>query len=319
MNERGEGVIAFSVDENDIHAVHVDGMLSVIGVKTAALVSCLLLFTAPEALSPQGRPAPAPGPQLGPKRPGLTPLVFAPGIISKNGTDEWGLAVDADWTEIFFSRAENDKSTLYRMARQADSWSEPVVAVFSGRYSDSHPVFSPDGKRLFFGSRRPCPGARVELNLWLVEKTDGRWSAPRSLGPPLTDQTIHAASLSPDGDIYATGLVVFEKGSTGYQPPRKLRPDTPGSQPAVSPDGRSIVFSQRDPRGFGGTDLNVIFKKADGSWTQPINLGNDINTGLGETSPTFSRDGRFLFFSRRGDIWWVSASTLDRLRPARLE
>jgi TolB protein len=247
--------------------------------------------------------------------PGLTPLLFAPGVISKSGTDEWGLAVNDDWTEIFFSRAENDKASLYRLVRRADSWSEPEIAGFSGRYDDSHPVFSSDGKKLFFGSKRPCPGAREALNLWFVEKIDGLWGTPRSLGPPLTDQTVHAASVSPEGDIYATGLVVFEKGRSGYLPYRKLRPDTQGSQPAVSPDGRSIVFSKRAPRGFGGMDLHVIFGVAGGSWTEPVNLGKGVKTRDGETSPTFSRDGRFLFFSRRGDIWWVSTAALDSLKP----
>ena len=137
---------------------------------------------------------------------------------------------------------------------------------------------------------------------------------PQNLGKPLINQKVHAASVSSDGNIYATGLVVFEKDDSGYKSEQKLHPVISGSQPAVSPDGSYIVFSGRGKDSFGGNDLYVIHKKKDNTWTSPKNLGKEINTKNFESSPTISRDGKFLFFSRKGDIWWVSLTTITNLK-----
>jgi len=95
---------------------------------------------------------------------------------------------------------------------------------------------------------------------------------------------------------------------------------SPGMTPVVfaagvvSPDGSYIVFSNRQRDGFGGTDLYVIFKKSDKSWSTPINLGKYINSEYAESSPTISLDGQFLFFSRKGDIWWISSQVIDNIK-----
>ena len=285
-----------------------------IKLKKALLIFCLLLLPATNLFSQQREFQKLIGPYLGQKPPGNIPELFASGIISKKGSDEWGLAVNENWTEIFFSRSENDKASIYHLERQSGIWTKPKLAEFSGRYDDSHPVFADEGFRLFFGSKRPCPGSKTVLKLWFSEKKNGEWITPQSLGKPFTDQTVHAASVSPDGNIYATGLVVFEKGDFGYKPQHKLLPDISGSQPAISPDGSYIVFSNRGKDGFGGNDLYVIFKKDDKTWDTPINLGKNINTKSVESSPTISRDGKFIFFSRNGDIWWVSSKVIEELR-----
>ena len=251
---------------------------------------------------------------LGQKPPGLKPEIFAPGIISKKGSDEWGCALNENWTEIFFSRAENDKASIIYTERLSGSWSVPTVAAFSGKYNDSHPVFSPFDSKIFFGSKRPCPGAKEELNIWFTEKVNDSWNIPKSLGHPFTNQTVHAASVAPNGNIYAAGLVVFKKNDFGYKNPERLVPNISGSHPAVSPDGSYIVFSKRHKDGFGGTDLYVVFKKKDNYWTTPVNLGKDVNTKHVESSPTISLDGKFLFFSRKGDIWWVSSHVIDNIK-----
>ena len=254
------------------------------------------------------------GSYLGQKPPGLKPEIIAPGFISKRGSDEWGCAVDENWTEIFFSRAENDKASIIHTERLSGFWSVPEVTAFSGRYNDSHPVFSPYDSKLFFGSKRPCPGAKEKLNLWFTEKVNGSWNIAKSLGRPFTNQTVHAASVALNGNIYATGLVVFKKNDFGYKNPERLVPDISGSHPAISPDGSYIVFSKRHKDGFGGTDLYVIFKRKDNYWTTPVNLGKDVNTKHVESSPTISLDGKFLFFSRKGDVWWVSSHVIDNIK-----
>ena len=78
------------------------------------------------------------GSYLGQKPPRMIPEIFALGIVSKSGTDEWGLAVNKNWTEIFFSRGENDKASIYHLKKQSGVWTKPKLAAFSGKYDDSH-------------------------------------------------------------------------------------------------------------------------------------------------------------------------------------
>lgn len=288
-------------------------------MRKPVIVSCLLPIIVIGVSAQKVDSPKLAGSYLGQKPPGSIPEVFAPGTISRNGTDEWGLTVNEDWSEIFFSRGESDKASIYHLERQSGSWTQPEIAKFSGKYNDSHPVFADGGTRLFFGSKRPSPGAKAALGLWCSERRHGAWDAPKTLGRPFTDQNVHAASVSPDGDIYATGLVVFEKEGPGYGLPHKLAPDISGSQPAVSPDGNYIVFSQRGKDSFGGNDLYVIFKGDDKVWSAPTNLGKNINTKSVESSPTISRDGKFVFFSRNGDIWWFSSRAIEDHMPKGLK
>ena len=69
-------------------------------------------------------------------------------------------------------------------------------------------------------------------------------------------------------------------------------------------------------------DIYVYFKKADGTWSKPINLGESVNSNVGETVPSVTPDGKYLFFSRYNEegglsnLYWVSTQVIEDLRPA---
>ena len=79
----------------------------------------------------------------------------------------------------------------------------------------------------------------------------------------------------------------------------------------ISADGNLLIYTFCDKRaGFGSCDLFRSNRKADGTWSKPINMGQRINTRHWESQPSLSADGRYLFFtsSREGgqggnDIW----------------
>ena len=265
------------------------------------LLPSAVLGQVPDAWLPGGTP------------PRDTAVPFAPGLVSAEG-EEYGVAVTEDWTEIYFTRLTGQRSTIMRSRRVGTEWMPAEGVSFSGTYNDSHPSLADGGKRLYFVSLRPCPGARQALNVWVVERSGVDWTSPRPLGPPATTQTVHAPSVSRDGTIYATGLIRLRPTRSGYLPVEELTPPVHGSHPAVAPDQSFLVFAARRQGGLGGTDLYVIFRRADGSWTDPTSLGSSVNTPHVESSPTLSSDGRFLFFSRRGDVWWVSASVIEAAR-----
>lgn len=246
--------------------------------------------------------------------PGMTATVFAPGLVS-SPAQEYGLTVDEDWSEIYFTRLSGEQSMIMTVHRVGESWSSATQASFSGQYIDAHPWLAAGGNRLYFVSRRPCPGARQALNVWFVERSVDGWSNPRSLGSPVTDQTVHAPTVGASGTIYATGLIQLRRSEGQYLPAERLTPDISGSHPAISPHEDFIVFSARRADGFGGNDLYVVFRQTDESWSGPVNLGPSVNSDRVESSPTLSSDGRVLFFSRQEDIWWVNAAVVDAVRP----
>lgn len=62
----------------------------------------------------------------------------------------------------------------------------------------------------------------------------------------------------------------------------------------------TILFSSKRKGGFGGYDIYVTQLRS-GRWTEPSNLGSNINTPYDEISPFLSNDGRKLFFSSNNE------------------
>lgn len=69
-------------------------------------------------------------------------------------------------------------------------------------------------------------------------------------------------------------------------------------QPFISPDGRELFMSADSRDGYGGKDLYVSTRTADG-WSTPVNLGAIINTSGDEVFPTLNEEG-ILYFSSNG-------------------
>ncbi|MEN9598235.1 MAG: hypothetical protein RL596_546, partial [Bacteroidota bacterium] len=72
------------------------------------------------------------------------------------------------------------------------------------------------------------------------------------------------------------------------------------SSPAISPDKRTLYFSSNRPGGYGGRDLYVSYRKANGSWTPAVNMGPTINTAGDELAPYIHADNQTLYFTSDG-------------------
>ena len=68
--------------------------------------------------------------------------------------------------------------------------------------------------------------------------------------------------------------------------------------PSISPSGERLFFASDRPGGFGGMDLYYVTIK-NGQYSEPINLGPDINTAGDEVFP-FAYSDTQLFFSSNG-------------------
>jgi len=69
------------------------------------------------------------------------------------------------------------------------------------------------------------------------------------------------------------------------------------AQPSISPDGRTLYFVSNREGGLGQKDIWYSTLRADGMWSKPINLGENINTSGVEQSPFIHPDNKTLYFS----------------------
>ncbi len=80
------------------------------------------------------------------------------------------------------------------------------------------------------------------------------------------------------------------------------------AHPTLSADGQTMIFASDMPGGYGGTDLYLSTLKADGStWSDPVNLGERINSPGDELFPFLHQDG-ILYFASDG---WPGLGGLD--------
>jgi uncharacterized protein (TIGR02145 family) len=91
--------------------------------------------------------------------------------------------------------------------------------------------------------------------------------------------------------------------------------------PFVHPDDDYILFLSNRPGGAGMHDIYVSFHQTDGSWSDAIHIGNQVNSTWEDGSPWLSPDGDYLFFTtiKTGDQgynpYWISSQVIDDLRP----
>ena len=201
---------------------------------------------------------------------------------------------------------------ILHMKEEANGWTSPQIASFSGKYSDAEPHFSYDGNNLLFRSTRPLEGKGEPMEYadnWIVERADTGWGEPRNLGPPLNSgKNDLYPTLSRTGDLYFASdrdggwdIYVSKYEDGEYDKPKKLS-DAINSEfgdwdACLAPDESYILFgSNGRPDGFGESDLYISFRKEDGAWTKSKNMGSPINTLYREVDPFVSPDGKYIFF-----------------------
>jgi ankyrin repeat protein len=273
------------------------------------------------------------GDYLGQKRPGENAELFALGIVSSKDWEHSSPDFSPDGTEVYWTSISG-RMRILRMKLEKGKWSAPAPAPFTG-FDDCYPRFSDDGKRLYYVSYRPLIADRKNpgfgINLWFVKRTKSGWAEPRPVGPPFDTGNIFGFSMTREGTVYYAegGGISFDIyrskfAGRGYSGPERLgeavNSDYVEDEPFIAPDESYLIFKSMRPGGFGGADLYISFRREDGSWTDAKSLGPLINTEHAERFPSVGRDGKYFFFGsdrngNPGDIYWVSAGFIEKLRP----
>ncbi len=299
--------------------------------KSALLVLSISVIALPACGGAPGPPQTMRGRYLGQMPPGMTPELFAPGVVS-TGANELNAAFTPDGNELYFTRSIDGRETLMTTRQVEGVWAPPAIAGFSGTFTDVDPYITRDGRRLYFSSTRPVEGGSEakDADLWYLERqAGGDWGEPVHLGGPNTEgKDDYYTSLSDDGSLYFS---IFDSNSAadiyraraedgGFGPPERVEGGiSTGAlehDPFVAPDDSYLIFTSDRPGGYGSADLYISFADPDGSWTEPVNMGESINSAHYEFCAMLSQDGKYLFFTSRNNIYWVDAKVIEGLRPA---
>ena len=274
------------------------------------------------------------GEYLGQEKPGDTPQMFAPGIVSSHHYDnEHSPAVfSPDGKEVYWTL--KFRGPILCMKNKQGVWTAPETASFNSEYGDGEPFFSPDGSKIYFLSFRPLKpgGATDKENLWYVKRTPQGWSEPESVSPLINAFDLHwLVSVSRKGTIYFSSIRDGGFGSRDiyssrlvngeYQEPENLGEviNTSGIDhtPYIAPDESYLIYvSTGKSASPGDMKFYISYRSQDGAWLKPIDIGQSINFPGRGLWPVITPDGKYMFFLSRGDIYWVEASFIQDLRKS---
>jgi hypothetical protein len=311
------------------------------------IVTVFLIISFPTAVFGQEKPdfPVLSGPYLGQKPPGMIPEIFAPNILNTEKMGAFCSVFSPNGNEFYFvyyERLNDFSGGLTRMKRVEDVWTKPELLRFNSTTYDNDMCMSADGNTLIFRSYRALPNGKKPKDhtyLWFVERTENDWSRAKPLYCANDPVRTGYPSLAANVNLYfahkrneISGIYRSKPVNSVYGTPEHVFTavdsiDTEGDM-FVAPDECYMIIScwnHPDNIGSDQGDLYITFQKDDGTWSDEINMGELINSRLGENCPQVTPDGKYFFFNRfnpeteNGNIYWVSAKIIEDLKPELLK
>ena len=260
-----------------------------------------------------------------------------------------------DGTLIYTRRVKAPEIAVYGMQEDfyvsrrdlEGNWkpSIPLPIVNTRAFNEGAGTLSPDGRFLIFtkcaledGSYGGALSGEGSCDLFISRRIGDRWGVPHNLGTPVNSshwetqpsmasdgRTIYyiRGSVARDGiksmDIWTTTM--DDEGA--WSKPVKLGENinTPYQEESVQihPDGRTLYFSSNGHPGFGGLDIFMSRKQADGTWGPALNLGYPINTSADENSVLVDASGKMAYFAsdRAGGLGDLDLYSFELYKEAR--
>jgi outer membrane protein OmpA-like peptidoglycan-associated protein len=189
------------------------------------------------------------------------PVNIGPGVNTSD--DEYFPAITADENTLIFTRKTNNNEDFYQSVKIDGKWQTATYLSdkINSQFNEGALSLSQDGKIIFFtGCNRPDGLGRCDI--YITQKKGNDWSKPFDISPPVN--------------------------TAGWE-----------SQPSISSDGRTLYFVSNRKGGYGGYDIwkSTLSEKG---WSEPENLGPNINTQYDEQSPFIHPDDSTLYFCSNG-------------------
>lgn len=257
--------------------------------------------------------------------PGMTASIFAPDIVSVNGRYEYAISFSPEMDEMYFSANNEDGPQAIYFSRHKDgNWTIPKIANFTNgkKQNELEGFVSPDGGKIYFTA---YDSVFSDENIWYVNRVEDSWSEATELDSPVNDDLVFYSNTAKNGDLFYTSIsqwkMYYAPNMNGeFLQVHEVGIDY-GGHGFISPDQDFIlVDAPKENDDSRDRDIHVCFEKHDGTWSNPINLGDSVNSDFNETCPSLSPDGKFLFFSRYNEeggfsnIYWISAEVINRVK-----
>ncbi len=215
-------------------------------------------------------------------------------------------------TDLQFAKEYISTNTTYK-----NTEIRPLNSHINTNEPEYFPTITADGNKLFF-SRHVGFGTKTNHeDIFVSTWTGSDWGLPVGISPNVNSPFGEAAAtISTDGrklfltickhpnnyggcDIWTT----FKIGDIWLDPQNIGAPiNSPAKEtaPCLSSDGRSLYFVSDRKGGFGQLDIWVSHLQDNGKWSEPENLGPNINTPQDELRPFIHPDNKTLYFSSGG-------------------
>jgi len=230
--------------------------------------------------------------------PGKPPIPL-PELINSE-LDEYWPSFTADQKNIVFTRRILNQEDIYYSVADSSGWTDPLPIREINTYENegAHTI-SADGKLIFFTAcnRREAMGS---CDLYYSSKSGHGWTRPINLGAPVNSSAWEAQpSLAPDNR-----LLVFSSDRDGgfggkdlwmsiysskgkWSEPVNLGPtintEYDEQSPFIAFDNQTLYFVSDGHPGFGEDDIFMSHFE-NKIWSNPLNLGRDINSKGDETA-----------------------------------
>ena len=189
--------------------------------------------------------------------------------LSVPGSNEAMQSVSADGTQLIFFR----NGLLYSTVKTEEGWSRPKTLPDNINVANwqSDAMITSDGRAMLFSAQKQVEnevGTSVNIFVSLMDD-DGEWGEPVDLGPTI---------------------------------------NTPGLErkPFLHPDMHTLYFSSDGHGTLGDLDVFKTTRLRDDSWTEwsePVNLGAQINSPRQEWGYKISTDGSTAYYSNGDDLY----------------
>lgn len=244
------------------------------------------------------------------------PKIFMPGVVSQRDVVHFGSSFSKDGKYIVSTNSEGDgpsKVMIQTFEKDQFSAPKPIVHDTLNYYGDAS--ISSDGKIITLTSNLPqsVVNDTIERNgIWQFFKNKEGWGNPKFINlemdyeggfgfPTMTEnQTLYFAYIPDDGtrnmDIFSSKYM-----NETYEKPVKLPTQVNSSKfegdPYIDPKERFLIFAGFDrDRNYGKSDLYISFNLENG-WSNPINLGRQVNSHGYDGSPYVTADDQYLIFT----------------------
>lgn len=251
--------------------------------------------------------------------PGDTAKIFSTSFITLKIRGATKIVFSPDGQECL---VRTDIGVLYSK-QENGHWADFTHPGFLGNLRLGEPFFSPDSQRIFFSG-----GATADI--WVSNRSNHTWTTPQLIPAPVSLDTSleYHPTAALNGALYfcskREGVYCIYRSqylNGNYSTIEKL--DTiinsryGAWDPFIAPDESYMIFTSIHPDGYGKEDQYISYNK-NGHWTNPKNLGSEINTDKTEYGSYVGPENTYYFFCRRtkiaAEMYWVSASFIETLR-----